>query len=122
MASLALYFNTNELVLMKTLSRVLRALGVTYVFDTAFTNSIALYLAYNEFKTRYLNHKKDKIKEYLKPSTPLEGEESKLSFEIEPDNNKRLPVLCSECPGWIVYAEKTLKELASPFISDCKSP
>lgn len=25
-------------------------------------------------------------------------------------NNKNYPILCSECPGWACYAEKTLDE------------
>ena len=32
----------------------------------------------------------------------------------------RLPVLCSECPGWICYVEKTAPE-AIPYVSNVKS-
>ena len=33
-----------------------------------------------------------------------------------------LPLLSSECPGWVCYAEKTLGEEALPFMSKVKSP
>ena len=33
-----------------------------------------------------------------------------------------LPILTSECPGWVCYAEKTIGEEAFPFMSNIKSP
>jgi iron only hydrogenase large subunit-like protein len=33
-----------------------------------------------------------------------------------------LPLLSSECPGWVCYAEKTLGEDMFPFMSNIKSP
>jgi len=33
-----------------------------------------------------------------------------------------LPILTSECPGWVCYAEKTIGEEAFPFMSNVKSP
>ena len=33
-----------------------------------------------------------------------------------------LPILTSECPGWVCYAEKTIGEEAFPFMSKVKSP
>jgi iron only hydrogenase large subunit-like protein len=35
-------------------------------------------------------------------------------------NNKT--VLCSECPGWVCYAEKTIGEVIVPHMSVVKSP
>lgn len=35
---------------------------------------------------------------------------------------QQLPVLASECPGWICYAEKTQGGAVLPLISSCKSP
>lgn len=34
----------------------------------------------------------------------------------------KLPILCSECPGWVCYSEKTLGNDAIPFMSVVKSP
>ena len=33
-----------------------------------------------------------------------------------------LPILTSECPGWVCYAEKTIGDYALPFMSQIKSP
>ena len=33
-----------------------------------------------------------------------------------------LPILTSECPGWVCYAEKTIGDDAFPFMSKIKSP
>ena len=33
-----------------------------------------------------------------------------------------LPILTSECPGWVCYAEKTIGAEAFPFMSRIKSP
>src|SRR5690606_203483 len=35
---------------------------------------------------------------------------------------ENLPMIASSCPGWICYAEKTLGDLALPYISSTKSP
>ena len=37
-------------------------------------------------------------------------------------NIGNLPILTSECPGWVCYAEKTVGEEAFPFMSRIKSP
>ena len=33
-----------------------------------------------------------------------------------------LPILTSECPGWVCYSEKTLGHDLFPFMSQVKSP
>ncbi len=38
------------------------------------------------------------------------------------NNRQNLPLLTSECPGWICYAEKTQGEYIIPYISRVKSP
>jgi iron only hydrogenase large subunit-like protein len=38
------------------------------------------------------------------------------------NNRQNLPLLTSECPGWICYAEKTQGEYIIPLISRVKSP
>jgi iron only hydrogenase large subunit-like protein len=37
-------------------------------------------------------------------------------------NIGNLPILTSECPGWVCYAEKTVGDEAFPFMSKIKSP
>lgn len=36
--------------------------------------------------------------------------------------NKKMPVLCSECPGWVCYSEKTLPSEVINYMSEVKSP
>jgi iron only hydrogenase large subunit-like protein len=38
------------------------------------------------------------------------------------NHRQHLPLLTSECPGWICYAEKTQGEYIIPYISRVKSP
>lgn len=36
--------------------------------------------------------------------------------------SKQTPVLCSECPGWVCYSEKTLTSAVTELMSEVKSP
>ena len=50
---------------------------------------------------------------------------STISIKKTPKYNYdigNLPILASECPGWVCYAEKTIGEEAFPFMSKVKSP
>jgi iron only hydrogenase large subunit-like protein len=47
-------------------------------------------------------------------------EEFKDKFDFEAIEKTTL--LCSECPGWVCYAEKVVGELAIPRMSLVKSP
>jgi len=38
------------------------------------------------------------------------------------EKEDRLPMICSECPGWVCYAEKEVGETVFPFMSELKSP
>lgn len=42
--------------------------------------------------------------------------------EFESGNKMALPLLCSECPGWVCYAEKVVKSDAINHMSKVKSP
>ena len=35
---------------------------------------------------------------------------------------QEMPIIASECPGWVCYAEKRVGDLALPFMSKTKSP
>ena len=45
-----------------------------------------------------------------------------LGFEEYLQRKDKQPILCSECPGWICYAEKTLTEGIVKLLSKVKSP
>eukprot|EP00457_Paulinella_chromatophora_P007364 gb/GEZN01007387.1/.p1 GENE.gb/GEZN01007387.1/~~gb/GEZN01007387.1/.p1 ORF type:complete len:505 (-),score=73.67 gb/GEZN01007387.1/:30-1490(-) len=92
-AAIAHHFN---LTLVETAARVitfLRSLGAAEVVDTAFSLDIALLETAEDFVARY-----------------------------QARGRKQLPVLTSECPGWVCYAEKTQGEYILPYISSAKSP
>ena len=67
-------------------------LRIDDVYDIAYARNFALIEIKNEFLDRFRN------------------------------NGQNLPLLTSECPGWICYAEKTQGEYIIPYISRVKSP
>lgn len=87
-------------------------LGVEQVYNLEYFNQLALELSYLEFKERYQSSAKvdpaklSKIKKSIKWNREI----------------GHLPILTSECPGWVCYAEKTIGADAFPFMSQVKSP
>jgi iron only hydrogenase large subunit-like protein len=96
-AALAVKYNLTLLQVAKKLTTVMKQLGVSHVFDSSFALDISLIEAREEFLQRYRNSKTNS-----QPSAAL-------------------PVLTSECPGWICYAEKAQGH-ALPSVSAVKSP
>ena len=75
-----------------------KSMGCDYVFDTTFSRNFALLESGREFVKR------------------MRGASS-------PDGaSQGLPMLCSSCPGWVCYAEKTHGDFIIPFISTTRSP
>ncbi len=69
------------------------------LYDLSLFNTLALNFAYQEFKTKLLSGPHPQF--YNKDSC--------------------LPVISSECPGWVCYAEKRCAELSLPHMSAVKS-
>ena len=65
-----------------------------------------------EFKERYMNSAKN---------DPNRMSKIKKSMTWNREVGY-LPILSSECPGWVCYAEKQVGEEAFPFMSKVKSP
>jgi iron only hydrogenase large subunit-like protein len=42
-------------------------------------------------------------------------------MKININNNKKLPILSSECPGWCLYAEKSIGGVIIDHMSEVKS-
>eukprot|EP00808_Paulinella_micropora_P026191 g1499.t1 len=85
-----------KLSLLDTATRIttfLHSLGAAEVVDTSYSQDISLLETAEDFVARY----KDK-------------------------GRSKLPLLTSECPGWVCYAEKTQGEYILPYISTAKSP
>lgn len=97
-ASLAQFFKTNDLNMQYALILFFKELGVKYFWDQSLAINIAVQQAQQEYLERYQT--------YLK-----EGKKKDI-----------LPLLCSECPGWVCYAEKVAGEEVIPYMSRVKSP
>jgi len=67
-------------------------LNIEYVYNIAYVRNFALVEIKNEFLKHFRN------------------------------NRQNLPLLTSECLGWICYAEKTQEEYIIPYINHVRSP
>ncbi|CAF1236641.1 unnamed protein product [Adineta steineri] len=93
LASLAARYKLDGLTCARRVTSFLKTkLNIDYVYDIAYARNFALIEIKNEFMKRFQN------------------------------NRQNLPLLTSECPGWICYAEKTQGEYIIPYISKVKSP
>ena len=99
------------------------------VLDMSSFTAIALELAYQEFKQKYVAVNASKIDNYLAASGSVGVEEEKKEPAAAAAGNSKfykkeqeLPIITSECPGWVCYAEKRVGDLALPFMSRTKSP
>ncbi|CAF0930100.1 unnamed protein product [Didymodactylos carnosus] len=93
LSSIAVKYNLEPTVCARRITNFLKKiLGVNYVFDVTYARNFSLMEIKNEFIKRYRN------------------------------NKQYLPLLTSECPGWICYAEKTQGSYILPYISKVKSP
>lgn len=57
------------------------------------------------------------------PASTAVSSTSQYTSTLEPvsqDDSGALPLICSHCPGWICYAEKTVPEVI-PYLSSVKS-
>ncbi|CAM6127308.1 unnamed protein product [Calypogeia fissa] len=105
-ASLASHYNLTPLQAFKKLTGFLKSLGVEAVYDTGCSRDLSLIEACEEFVFKY----RESSKFRKRNSNPKEQQQH------------RLPVLASACPGWVCYAEKTHGAEILPFISTVKSP
>ncbi|CAF0718824.1 unnamed protein product [Adineta ricciae] len=93
LSSLAVRYKLDGLTCARRVTSFLKTkLGIDHVYDVAYARNSALIEIKNEFLQRFQN------------------------------NRQNLPLLTSECPGWICYAEKTQGEYIIPYISRVKSP
>lgn len=90
------------------------------------STQFVLSQSYDEFIERYTKSEKYQlVKECLeklkgKDETEIEKEVQELKKSI--NKAPSTPVLCSECPGWVCYAEKVVGDVALPYMSLIKSP
>ena len=80
--------------------------------DLSIFNLLSLSLGFDEFKQTFLNS--DKYKQMSGQQAP-----SKKAFGAKQEDG--VPLMTSECPGWVCYAEKVVGDMAFPFMSKVKS-
>jgi iron only hydrogenase large subunit-like protein len=123
----------------RKLKHVLFQLGFDLVVDTVLGNYLMLDESYREFIERL---HMPRVRKWQQPpaSVPVSVETSSIRETADPavwnDSNgvvdvhhdassgrdgRGLPLLASNCPGWVCYAEKTVPE-ALPYVSAVKSP
>ena len=124
------------------LAHILKNMGVYYVFDSSSGGDLALLEAREEFLARY--HSSNKIHKWEKQMCTMPVSSNKISvietqavgdsyFNASNNNNNiktvsvaapelslQLPMLISQCPGWVCYAEKTSPQVI-PYMSSTKS-
>ena len=90
-ASISNYFNLNPLETLKRLQTFLHSIEIPFLLETSSWIELSLLEQFHELIQRIQS------------------------------NSIHLPLLTSECPGWICYAEKTQSH-SIPWISNVKSP
>lgn len=87
-------------------------LGAIEIYNLSCFDELALHLGQIEFKERFLASAKNDQEKMKNVKKGIKWNQ----------NIGNLPILSSECPGWVCYAEKTHGEEAFPFMSKVKSP
>ena len=108
MASLAVRVGLDVVECERRLLTLLRSMGVDELVECRQYNDIALLEAGDEFIRHYRASR-------LASTLPQHDSESM-------DEQLPLPLLASECPGWVCYAEKTQGGYILPHMSTVKSP
>ena len=114
--------------MFKKLQTAFKQLGATMVVEMSCFTAVALELAYQEFKSKYVAVNGHKIENYIATKgTNCEEEEKKepmaaVAGQKFYKKEHQMPIIASECPGWVCYAEKRVGDLALPFMSKTKSP
>lgn len=96
-----------------------------FVFDSSFARDISLLEVAREFVATFKRHERETISRdgasaSLRDDATFATSDASSSTPHDP--LPLLPVLCSYCPGWICYAEKTLGSSVISHLSSVKSP
>ena len=110
MASVAVRVGLDVWECERRLLTLLRSLGVDELIECRQYNDIALLEAGDEFIRHY---RASRLADTTQP--PHDSHSAA-------DEQLPLPLLASECPGWVCYAEKTQGSYILPHMSTVKSP
>ncbi|CDW83058.1 cytosolic fe-s cluster assembly factor narfl [Stylonychia lemnae] len=126
LASLSLFYNQhNEVETFQKLQTVFTQLSASMVIDLSMFNLLTLQMSYDEFKEQFTQSEKyNKIKSSLGQSDINQQQQTKQPKKVFTQSKQEpgIPILSSECPGWVCYAEKVVGDQAFPFMSKVKSP
>ncbi len=89
-------------------------IGAAYVSETSFASDMVLELSYLEWKNRFTESENYKAIQLAMSADTLK------SKKFPKDSS--LPILASECPGWVCYAEKVVGKTVFPNMSTIKTP
>jgi iron only hydrogenase large subunit-like protein len=104
-SALAACYKTEPGLFLLYVSKILSAYGVNFLLDTTSSRDMSLIETFEDFFNRY---------KVLEISSHLNCTKS--------TGNCHLPLLCSSCPGFVFFAEKTQGGSMTKFLSSVKSP
>lgn len=131
LTALAHRYHLSDLQMYKKLTTYLHSLGVQHVVDTTGCLDISLLECQHEFVERFRRQKGDILRQYWQMKQQLSGDELKQDVtQAMTDSDSKedssdalpLPVISSECPGWVCLAEKREGSYIVPYMSNVKSP
>ncbi|BAM41421.1 uncharacterized protein TOT_030000682 [Theileria orientalis strain Shintoku] len=115
------YYDMEAEEVLQRLSYLFRKLGAKLVFDIGFSELLALNLSKKEFMAKY--QRKQTGSTSGSPNHTKKDAEREATADSASDENRcsRLPIISSHCPGWTLYAEKTLDQDLVDKISEVPS-
>ena len=121
-------FQLTPLVTARKLTTFFQQLGVRALVDTTPALDIALLEAREEFIQRFL-YSQTKLQPHTATVVTATASSTSAAVDtdidestVKPTSSSPLPILSSECPGWICYCEKTQTIDILSHASSCKSP
>lgn len=133
-AALAQHYQCSELSIFRRLRTFFTThLGISslLLIDLSIIQAMSIMEAQFEFVTRYLHHhphiQPKHLQDYFRPSPSSSSSDLHTSLPTAASDPSSpaialpLPILSSECPGWICYAEKTQTSSLLPHLSTVKS-
>jgi iron only hydrogenase large subunit-like protein len=124
-SSMSLFFSqtqpgsiSNDLDTFKKLQDVFFGLGAQQCVNLSVFTRMSLDLAYREFTQQF-----SKTEKFNQLQASEKQEETKQASSSKfYKKGSGMPLISSECPGWVCYAEKRVGDLALPNMSQTKSP
>jgi len=116
-AALANFFGVPPADAGVGLLKVLEELGSFRILDAGLAHSLVLDEALEEFLGRYQEQRQKGERRRKRGRHAVEWRKNAAEAPV---TEAGLPLLASECPGWVLYVEKSAPE-ALPYISRVKS-